>query len=156
MKSSDTYDVSGDASLVCSAPGRAGIIGNPTDMYGGCVLSCSIPERARVRVAESPELVFQAWGQECRVRSWDDLRLRGDQFDIPRAVLSYLKLPPLTGRFAYNSEIPIRAGLAGSTALTVALLQAVLLRLGRAVHRYQLAEMARYIELHYLRVVCGY
>ena len=40
--------------IVCSAPGRAGIIGNPTDMYGGAVLSCSVAMRARVTVTPGP------------------------------------------------------------------------------------------------------
>ena len=33
-----------------SAPGRAGIVGNPTDGYGGTVISTSLAERATVRI----------------------------------------------------------------------------------------------------------
>ena len=33
-----------------TAPGRAGIIGNPTDGYGGALVSCSITERAEVTI----------------------------------------------------------------------------------------------------------
>jgi galactokinase/mevalonate kinase-like predicted kinase len=50
----------------------------------------------------------------------------------------------------------LRSGLAGSTALVVALLQALLAWQGKYPNRYQLAERARYIELNYLKVVCGY
>jgi len=25
--------------IIATAPGRCGIVGNPTDMYGGCVIS---------------------------------------------------------------------------------------------------------------------
>ena len=46
--------------------------------------------------------------------------------------------------------------MAGSTALVVALLQAILAWQGEAINRYQLAERARYIELNNLKVVCGY
>jgi galactokinase/mevalonate kinase-like predicted kinase len=50
----------------------------------------------------------------------------------------------------------MRSGLAGSTALTVALLQSILVWQGEHNNRYQLAERARHIELNYLKVVCGY
>ncbi len=50
----------------------------------------------------------------------------------------------------------MRSGMAGSTALVVALLQAFLAWQGQSVNRYQLAERARYIELNNLKVVCGY
>jgi len=136
--------------VVCSAPGRAGIIGNPTDMYGGAVLSCSVGLRARVTVTsvpstsfpqlrsgqagqapsadseQAPDLVLETGGQECRIASRDDLRPRGDRFDLARAILDYMHLPPLACHVRYESEIPLRSGLAGSTALVVALLQALL------------------------------
>jgi galactokinase/mevalonate kinase-like predicted kinase len=142
--------------VVCSAPGRAGIIGNPTDMYGGAVLSCSVGMRARANVTPAPDLVLETGGQACRIASRDDLRPRGDRFDLPRAILDYMRLPPLSCHVCYESEIPLRSGLAGSTALVVALLQALLAWRGEYIHAYQLAERARHIELNYLKVVCGY
>jgi len=147
---------SGQRVVVCSAPGRAGIIGNPTDMYGGAVLSCSVGMRARVTVTSAPELVLETAGQECRIAGRDDLRPRGDRFDLPRAILDYMRLPPLACHVRYESEIPLRSGMSGSTALVVSLLQALLAWQGEYPHRYQLAERARYIELNYLKVVCGY
>jgi len=158
--------------VVCSAPGRAGIIGNPTDMYGGAVLSCSVGMHVRVTVTpapsassgqapsaslgQAPHLVLETGGQECRIASRDDLRPRRDCFDVARAVLDYMRLPPLACRVRYESEIPLRSGLAGSTALVVALLQALLAWQGKYPNPYQLAERTRYIELNYLKVVCGY
>jgi galactokinase/mevalonate kinase-like predicted kinase len=142
--------------VVCSAPGRAGIIGNPTDMYGGAVLSCSVGMRAQVTVTPAQEFVLETAGQECRIASRDDLRPRGDRFDLPRAILDYMRLPPLACHVRYESEIPLRSGMSGSTALVVALLQALLAWQGQYPHTYQLAERARHIELNYLRVVCGY
>jgi galactokinase/mevalonate kinase-like predicted kinase len=142
--------------MVCSAPGRAGIIGNPTDMYGGAVLSCSVGKRARVTVKPALSLVLETNGQECHINSRDDLRPRGDRFDVVRAILDYMRLPPLACHVSYDSEIPLRSGLAGSTALVVSLLQALLAWQGEFPNRYQLAERARYIELNYLKVVCGY
>jgi galactokinase/mevalonate kinase-like predicted kinase len=151
--------------VLCSAPGRAGIIGNPTDMYGGAVLSCSVGLRARVMIgmaAESaPELVLETGGEQCRIARREDLQPRGDRFDVARAVLDYLHLAdrtrPLTAcRVEYESEIPLRSGMAGSTALVVALLQALLVWQGEQTNAYHLAERARYIELNNLKVVCGY
>jgi galactokinase/mevalonate kinase-like predicted kinase len=148
--------------IVCSAPGRAGIIGNPSDMYGGSVISCSVGMRARVTVAALDQdgtalnVVLQTAGHECRIVRRDDLRPRGDRFDIARAVLDYLHLPPLACQVGYESEIPLRSGLAGSTALVVALLHALLAWQGEANIRHRLAERARYLELNYLKVVCGY
>ena len=173
--------------VVCSAPGRAGIIGNPTDMYGGAVLSCSVDMRACVMVTSVPwtgsprphreqevpgsGIVLETGGEQCRIASRDDLRPRGDRFDVARAVLDYLRLPPpsvapsapaqggplpLPCRLQYESEIPLRSGMAGSTALVVALLQALLAWQGEGAGLYGLAERARYIELNVLKVVCGY
>jgi galactokinase/mevalonate kinase-like predicted kinase len=142
--------------IICSAPGRAGIIGNPTDMYGGAVLSCSMGMRARVEVLPAPHLVLETAGRECAIRSRHDLVPKGDRFDVARAVLDYLRLPPLACRVRYESEIPLQSGMAGSTALVVALLKALLACLGEETSLYRLAERARYVELNYLKVVCGY
>jgi len=140
----------------CSAPGRCGIIGNPTDMYGGTVISCSIPFRAHAQVEPSGRLEVAVAGQELVVRDVDDLALNGDFFDVTRAVLDYMRDSELCCRISYWTDIPIKAGVAGSTALTVAILAALLRYKGLDRHRYQVAELARHIELNHLRVVCGY
>ena len=145
-----------ESQISCSAPGRAGIIGNPTDMYGGSVLSCSVDMRARVTITPAEKLTLVTNGQECCISSREDLRPRKDLFDLPRAILDYMRLPPLACRVEYASEIPLRSGMAGSTALVVAMLKGLLAWLGKFPNPYRLAEMARYIELNHLKVVCGY
>ena len=50
----------------------------------------------------------------------------------------------------------MRSGLAGSTALMIALLRGILAWERHYPNAYRLAEMARYIELNHLKVVCGY
>jgi galactokinase/mevalonate kinase-like predicted kinase len=125
-------------------------------MYGGAVLSCSVGMRARVSVSSADELILETTDQQCCVGSRADLRPQGDRFDVARAILDYMRLPPLACHVRYESEIPLRSGLSGSTALVVALLQALLAWQGEFPNRYQLAERARHIELNYLRVVCGY
>jgi galactokinase/mevalonate kinase-like predicted kinase len=125
-------------------------------MYGGAVLSCSVPMRAHVTLTPAIELVLETNGEECPINSREDLRPRQDRFDIARAVLDYLHLPELSCRVAYDSEIPLRSGLAGSTALVVALLKSFLAWRGVRSNPYELAERARSVELNYLQVVCGY
>ena len=142
--------------VVCSAPGRAGIIGNPTDMYGGAVLSCSVGLRARVTITMDAELLLETAGQQFRIAGRQDLQPQGDSFDVARAVLDYMRLPPLSCRVEYVSEIPLRSGLAGSTALVVALLRGLLAWQGQGIQLHHLAEQARYVELNFLKVVCGY
>jgi galactokinase/mevalonate kinase-like predicted kinase len=112
--------------------------------------------RARVIVSSTPDLVLETNGEACRIDDRKDLRPQGDHFDLPRAILDYLRLPPLACRIQYASEIPLRSGMAGSTALVVALLQALLVWQGEQTNLYRLAERARYLELNYLKVVCGY
>ncbi len=140
----------------CSAPGRAGIVGNPTDMYGGAVMSCSVPMRAWVEIVPADRLILAAGGETVTIAGLDDLRPRGDRFDLPRAVFRYFKLPEMAARITFGSDIPLQSGLAGSTALLVAMTAGVFAWLGQRPHRYQIAETARFIELNYLEVVCGY
>ena len=116
-------------------------------MYGGAVLSCSVGMRARVTVAPAPGLALETEGQERRIAGRDDLRLQGDCFDVARAALDELQLPALECRVRYGSEIPLRSGMAGSTALVVALLRALSLWMGKDwANPYQLAERARHVE----------
>lgn len=140
----------------CSAPGRCAIIGNPTDMYGGSVISCSLEYRARVTVSPCEQLELEAAGQRVAIHCRDGLALNGDAFDVARAVLDYLRDDALYCRITYSTDVPVRAGVAGSTALVVAILYGLLRFRGRNDHLYRVAELARYIELNHLRVVCGY
>ncbi len=140
----------------CSAPGRCGIVGNPSDMYGGTVISCTIDYRAQVTVESCDRLEIETGGQTLVVESPEDLLLAGDYFDIARAILGYLRDDCGNCRISYSSDVPIAAGLSSSTALTVALLYGLLRFRGENPHPYRVAELARYIELNHFRVVCGY
>jgi len=144
--------------IVSTAPGRCGIVGNPTDMYGGSVISCSTVERARCTIMDSPSLMLSVSGFVQMIRSNDDLRLCGNYLDIPKAVLTYLELTPsnFRCRLSANTEIPESAGLAGSTALVVAVLGAVLEKIGVEMDRFSIAETARKIEYRVMGIMCGY
>lgn len=143
-------------SLQCSAPGRAGIIGNPTDMYGGSVISCSIAERATVTMRPADNLILETGSERRVMTSADDFGLTGDSFDIARATLVGSDSTGLKGHLSWTTDIPFRAGLSGSTALVVATLGAILNAQNIRHTLYQHAELARMIEYQHLKVFCGY
>lgn len=148
--------ISDQNKIISSAPGRAGILGNPTDMYGGAVISCSVGMRANALLRPNSTLTLSTGNEEVEIRGPRDLHFNGDRFDIARAVLDYLGLPERPYRIEYGSSIPLRSGLSGSTALLVALLQAMLAWQNRHPHKYELAETARYIEYNHLKIVGGF
>jgi galactokinase/mevalonate kinase-like predicted kinase len=143
--------------FLCTAPGRAGILGNPTDMYGGTVISCSTVERAAVLVEPADRMTFEVAGRRFTVRSPGDLALDGSYFDVAKAVVDFLDIPDLRCRVRWACDVPFAAGLSSSSAMIVALMNGLLAFLGRTSHhRFQLAEMARHVDLHYMGILCGY
>jgi galactokinase/mevalonate kinase-like predicted kinase len=55
-----------------------------------------------------------------------------------------------------QTEIPMQAGLAGSTALIAAVYGAVSKKIGRVEHKHALAAAIRKIEYEILGVICGF
>ena len=143
-----------------SAPGRCGLIGNPTDMYGGSVLSCSTRERARCTLShDKGEFIITVSGQSQTLRSADDLAPRpGDYLNVMRAALVALEVDPAVRPFHLNAEtdIPMQAGLAGSTAILACIVGCLLAHLGLRLNPYQAAELVRQIEYDVLGIVCGF
>lgn len=122
--------------FTASAPGRCGIVGNPSDLYGGKVLSCSLPARAT-----------------CRLIVGEDELLPEDRTLWDLAFDAY----PVDGpcRVEWTTDIPRSSGLSGSTALlaaTVACLKAA--RDEAVVPDIEFAMAVR--ELEARKVVCGY
>ena len=144
--------------ITATAPGRCGIVGNPTDMYGGSVLSISTVERATCRIEHSPNLQIHCGGDEANINFPADLTLRADKLDIARAVLTWYKdrLLDISGRIELTTEIPMQAGMAGSTALVVATLGAVNRLLEVVMNPWEIAETARKIENRIMGVMCGF
>jgi galactokinase/mevalonate kinase-like predicted kinase len=142
-------------SVVASAPARANLIGNPSDLYGGAVLACSVGCRARAVMTAAPHLELATGGARVRVDARRDLALRGDAFDVARAALAAEPELP-AARIAYDSEIPFGSGLAGSTALLAALLRALAAWRGESPGPYDAAERSRAVERELLGVACGW
>ncbi len=129
--------------IQASAPGRCGILGNPSDIYGGRVLSCSVPVRARCRlevgnVEELPE----------DRRLWD------------AAVSRFPLREPI--KVTWQTDVPRSSGLSGSTALLAATLACVLAfdkqkpDLRDPQTKIEFTELLRDIERHDANVMCGY
>ncbi len=147
--------LTGRSALRVSAPARANLIGNPSDLYGGVILSCSVPLRASVALEPAEVMELRTRGEAFRIEGSADLALRGDAFDIARAVLQSLgETPPC--RLEYETEIPLRSGLGGSSALMLSLLRALLAWVGEAIHPYDLVKRARAVEREILGVECGW
>jgi len=139
-----------------SAPGRAGLVGNPSDMYGGTVISCAIPLRARCTLEPADHLTFQSPNRTVKPET---LELQGDEFDLCRAALAELGYSLTRAPFTLRieSDIPVQAGLAGSSALLTAIVACLLhYQEGELPLPHQLAERVRRIEAHRLGVSCGY
>ena len=139
-----------------SAPGRCGIIGNPTDGYGGAVLSCTLAERTYVEVQSHTCLHVVMADQEADLKSPDDFQLKADFFDISRVVLKYLDLTDVQISIRCWSDIPLASGLAGSTAAIAAFFGALSCYKGEHYHPYLLAEKLHEIEQTLLNIRCGF
>lgn len=145
-----------ERAVVFSAPGRCGIVGNPSDMYGGSVMSCSTAERAYVAVFPSDRLLLEADEGVIEVKSPRDLSLKNDHCDILRAVIVHQRYFDLHCYVRCWSDLPFQAGLSGSTAMLVAALAAISTYRGVKYNQYYFAELARGIELNHMQVACGY
>lgn len=129
-------------SIQASAPGRCGIVGNPSDIYGGAVVSCSVPARAT-----------------CRLTLGVDVSLPDDPTLWNAATARF----PLSDvRVEWSSEVPRSSGLAGSTALLAATLACVLASRGEEPDlntvkgKALFAELVRDVEFHEAGVQCGF
>jgi galactokinase/mevalonate kinase-like predicted kinase len=123
--------------IEASAPGRCGIVGNPSDIYGGTVLSCSTPARAtcRLTLGVPTELPSDPtlWNAATARFPLDDVRVE------------------------WFSDVPRSSGLAGSTALLAATLACVLAARGeRPEANREFAELVRDIERNEAGVQCGF
>ncbi len=144
-----------NSTVTASAPGRVGIVGNPTDMYGGSVISCSTKERARIDIQPADHLILDAGAEQRVISSPDDLVTREDIFDIARVALSGSESTDLRVRISWTTDIPFRAGLSGSTALLVSMVAGLLAFRGTRLSPYHQAELVRRIEYRNL-TFCGY
>jgi galactokinase/mevalonate kinase-like predicted kinase len=133
-------------------------VGNPTDGYGGTVISSSLSERAVAELLPADDLVLEICGYQERIGGAEDLALNGSYADVAKAVLTMFDRGVTERRFHLKAwtAIPMQAGLAGSTAMLTAILGGVLRALEIRLSPYEIAETARHIEFNILNCVCGF
>lgn len=165
--------------IIASAPGRAGLLGNPSDMYGGSVISMAIDRRAFVSIepAASLRLCAVDAGLEVGVGSDADLELidppsssmaelmepsqllaarHATYLNVLKAVVLAQEMQTASVEIRCWSQIPPNAGLSSSSALLVAALRATDVWLGRKYRLHEFAERAREIEFSRMKIICGF
>jgi len=172
------------STLTFSAAGRCGVVGNPSDIYGGSVVSVSIPQRARASLTPQATMEVAIGGDRVVLTRDTDLKaeIAGRWTDIGVAAIRFFAddlscdgSTPIRRLFGVadadavrdaffdnpflltaETTIPYRAGLSGSTAIFGALIGCVLDHVGVRLHSHQLAETLKYVEQNLLEVSCGF
>lgn len=108
-------------------------------------------------MTESDVLTVLNDDETATFESRNALEMAGDKLDIAKAALQYFEIDPAKHRFTLSLEttIPMRAGMAGSTALLASLVGALTTYLNKKMSPYHLAETTRRIEADVLKVLCG-
>jgi glucuronokinase len=150
---------------------RAGLIGNPSDGYFGKTISFIIKNfSAKVTLYESPRLVilpqksdrleFQDFGELI-----DDVRLHGYYGGV-RLIKAAIKRfgdycarigRPMDKNFSiqYETDIPVRVGLAGSSAIITATMRALMEFFGVEIPKPELPGLILSVELDELKIGAG-
>lgn len=157
------------------AHARAGLLGNPSDVYEGKAIAFSFEDfHAEVEIEPSdhfvilpgpsdslefPSLIeadqhFSATGCEDGLRL---LRAATHQFATHCQSVGALRADDSRLRFSmrYTTDIPRQVGLAGSSAIVVAAMRALMRWFGETIEPAQLAELALAAELENLRIAAG-
>jgi glucuronokinase len=130
------------AAVVARAPARAGLMGNPGDVYGGKAIAVALWNfSARVRIEPAAELALP-----------DD---SGAAALLSAALGRLPEAPHRRLALALDSDVPRQVGLAGSSAIVVAALKALCSWFGIALHPAELAERALAAEAQDLGIVAG-
>ena len=123
--------------ISASAQARVGLLGNPSDGYGGRVIALSIPQlRAEVTLgaAAGSSGTESAPGVELLAATVTALRD------------GYPQLAADPGELSFTTNIPRQVGLSGSTAIIIAALRALALRTGHQWDYVELAKTALAVE----------
>ncbi len=128
-------------------------------MYGGSVISCSTRERAECIIRTGSKGILLVNDELTQLLSGaDQLGLCGDKLDIARSALQFFNIDPSQHsiQMETHTTIPMRAGLAGSTALLASIVGALNQYLSLKQNCYLLAETTRRIESGIMGIVCGH
>jgi glucuronokinase len=123
-----------------TVPARAGLAGNPSDAYGGAAVAVPIPAlAATVEVVDASSM----------------------RVDLPLIAAAVARLVRHAGRdddtfsVRWSTTIPREVGLAGSSALVIATMQALCQRWELTVPPLELAHLALAVETEDLGIAAG-
>lgn len=133
-----------------SAPGRIGILGNPSDIYGGKVIAMTIQYRTHIWLKQSRKFsVRTISGEEPELTMLIEkslTRLRNEGFvSVGKSLEATVK-----------TRIPRQSGMGGSTAIILAFLDACRKMFKLKISNYHLAEITQKIEHKELGITAGY
>jgi glucuronokinase len=124
------------------ARARIGLLGNPGDLYRGKVLPARMD--ALETVATVTQTVFYA-----------PVAFQADVAELQRLVVERVCPGKGAMALALETDVPLRSGLSGSSAILVATLRALDVHLGLGLTPLEMAQIAWDIERHDLGVVAG-
>ncbi len=128
--------------VVARAHARAGLLGNPSDVYEGRAIALSVRDfRAEVEIEPAAAL-------RCEGEPGGAALLRAAFGRFPEARDDRLAL-------RFRTDVPRQVGLAGSSAIVVAALRALGEWFGVSLHPAELAERALAAEAEDLGIVAG-
>lgn len=132
-----------DAIAIGTARPRVGLVGNPSDLYGGVVIA----------------FTFDHFATTVRVEPADAWTLPSDGADLLDATIRRFPqlqgLSPEPGRVVIETTVPRQSGLAGSSAIVIAALRALAARAGAPIEPFALARTALAVEVEDLGIVAG-
>lgn len=154
-----------------TATARAGLAGNPSDLYEGAVVSIPVPRlTAAVEVADAERLTIRRAGESIGWSSVGELVAQVSRFGheggdrLVTAAVARLARAASDGgsritadafAVAWNTTIPRSVGLAGSSALVVATMRALCERWGTSIDPVELAVLALEAERDDLGIPAG-
>jgi len=146
---------------------RVGLVGNPSDGYGGAVLAAPVPDlAAEVVLSDADRLSVEgppdegAWpGVAALVAHVDRYGHEGGQRLVTAALARLARSSGAVDdrpfRVRWSTTIPRSVGLAGSSALVVATLRALTTRWGLDLAPDALARLALEVERDELGIAAG-
>lgn len=156
-------------SLGCASP-RVGLLGNPSDGYGGRVVSFAFADFFAQVVAEDagelelgPTDAVRSLGDPAQAILAPDPRRAGDGAALLLAALRRFVAhagvapqdPRCRMRMTFVSDIPRQVGLSGSSAIIIAALRALGDRFAHPIDPYALAMLAWAAETTELGITAG-
>ena len=150
---------------------RVGLLGNPSDLFGGRVISFTFDAfAARVTAADAERLVLASctpagWSADGLGAAVAELRpreLRGGAELLGAALRRFALHAPeaLAGgrgglRLEFDCDVPLQSGLSGSSAIVVATLRALAAFFDEPLGPFEVAELALAAETEELGLVAG-